>query len=68
MASKKASPYRSLFHLRQGGLHNWARNQGWSGSDSDKLPDKYKHQAAASDNPHVSKMGQFALNAKKFKH
>jgi hypothetical protein len=68
MDSKKASPYRSLFHLRKGGLHQWARKQGWSGSDSDTLPDEYKHKAAASNVEHVAKMGQFALSAKKFKH
>lgn len=60
--------YRALFKLRKGGLHDWARSQGWKGKDGDPLPDEYKHKAAASDNSHVQKMGQFALNAKKFKH
>lgn len=64
----KTSKYRAMFHLRKGGLHQWARKHGWSGSDSDPLPDEYKHKAAASDNTHVQHMGQFALNAKHFKH
>jgi hypothetical protein len=64
--AKRDSHYRAVFHLRKGGLHDWARKKGWSGSDSDPLPDEYKHEAASSDNPHTAKMGQFALNAKKF--
>lgn len=64
----RTSPNRALFHLRKGGLHQWARNQGWKGKDGDPLPDEYKHKAAASDTPHVAKMGNFALAAKKFKH
>ena len=59
--------HRAAFKVRAGGLHAGARNLGWSGKDSDPLPDKYKHEAAASDNPHVQKMGQFALNSKKWK-
>jgi len=68
MAEEKVSPHRALFHLRKGGLHQWARSHGFTGSDSDPLPDKFKKMAAASDNGHVAKMGNFALNAKKFKH
>jgi hypothetical protein len=64
----RSSHYRSIFKLRKGGLHEWARHHGWSGKDSDPLPDEYKHKAAASENGHVAKMGNFALNAKKFKH
>lgn len=63
----EVSSHRALFHLRKGGLHNWARNQGWEGKDSDPLPEEYKHKAAASDIPHVQKMGQFSLNAEHFK-
>ena len=62
------SHHRAMFHLRQGGLHDWARKHGWSGSDSDPLPESIKREAASSDNPHVSKMGHFALNAEKFHH
>jgi hypothetical protein len=55
-----------VFHLHKGGLHQWARTKGWKGSDSDPLPEKFKDEAAASNNPHVAKMGQFAKNSEKF--
>ena len=58
----RKSKYRAAFKARKGGLHQWARNQGWSGKDSEPLPEKYKHMAAGSDNEHTRKMGQFALN------
>ena len=54
--------HRTMIKVKKGKLHDWARRQGWSGKDSDTLPDTYKHMAAASDNPHTQKMGQFALN------
>jgi hypothetical protein len=56
------SDYRAMHHLRRGGLHQWARQRGFEGKDSDPLPEKYKTEAAASDNEHVRKMGQFAEN------
>ena len=62
MAEAKVSSHRAKFHLRKGGLHQWARQHGFTGSDSDPLPEKYKTMAAASDNEHVRKMGQFAKN------
>ena len=62
MAEGHVSDHRALFHLRKGGLHRWARSQGWSGSDSDPLPESIKAKAKASDNPHVAKMGNFAMN------
>jgi hypothetical protein len=59
---KKHSDHRALFHLHAGGLHKWA------GISTDKeVPEAKKREAAASDNPHVQKMGQFALNAEHFK-
>ena len=60
--AKNPSLYRALHHLRKGGLHQWARQHGFTGSDSDPLPEKYKDMAAKSDNPHVVKMGVFAKN------
>jgi hypothetical protein len=60
--AEHVSDHRALFHLRKGGLHQWARHHGFTGSDSDPLPEKYKTMAAASDNEHVRKMGQFAKN------
>jgi hypothetical protein len=51
-----------MHHLRKGGLHEWARSKGFTGSDSDPLPEKYKTEAANSDNPHVEKMGVLAKN------
>jgi hypothetical protein len=63
----RKSNHRAIFHLRKGGLHDWARSKGWKGSDSDPLPESYKSEAANSDNPHTAKMGHFALNSEKFK-
>ena len=60
--AKRNSSYRAVFHLRKGGLHQWARHHGFAGSDSDSLPEKYKHMAANSSSEHTRKMGQFALN------
>lgn len=57
-----------MFHLRAGGLHDWARRNGWSGSNSDPLPESIKEKAANSDNLHVARMGMFAKNAEKFHH
>jgi hypothetical protein len=62
VTAKRNSHYRSAFHLRKGGLHQWARKHGWSGSDSDKLPESIKAQAANSGNLHVKRMGIFAQN------
>jgi hypothetical protein len=62
MASKRNSSYRAVFHLRRGGLHDWARKHGWKGKDSDPLPESLKKEAKNSDNPHVAKMGNFAEN------
>jgi len=59
---KRNSHHRAMFHLREGGLHQWARTHGFKGSDSDPLPQEFKEKAANSDNEHVRKMGQFALN------
>ena len=56
------SHYRAVFHIRKGGLHQWARHHGFTGKDSEPLPEKYKHMAANSDNEHTRKMGQFALD------
>jgi hypothetical protein len=57
------SKYRAAFKVRKGGLHDWARRtQGWSGKDSDPLPESIKNKAAASSNPHTKKMGIFAQN------
>lgn len=56
------SKYRAAFKVRAGGLHQWARRHGWSGKDSDPLPESIKHAAANSDVKHTAKMGQFALN------
>jgi hypothetical protein len=61
------SHHRAIFDLRRGGLHDWARKHGWSGKDSDPLPQHLKEEAAHSDNPHTAKMGHFALNEEKFK-
>lgn len=62
MADGKVSDYRAVFHLRKGGLHQWARHRGFKGTDSDPLPEKYKEMAADSPIEHVRKMGQFAEN------
>lgn len=64
----KVSDHRVLFHLHKGGLHQWARHRGFTGSDSDPLPEKFKDMAAASDNAHVARMGHFAKNSEKFEH
>jgi hypothetical protein len=56
------SHHRAIFHLRRGGLHQWARSHGFKGKDSDPLPQKFKDMAASSDSPHVKKMGIFAQN------
>jgi N-acetylglutamate synthase-like GNAT family acetyltransferase len=56
------SHHRAIFHLRKGGLHAWARHHGFKGSDSDPLPESLKEEAKHSDNPHVAKMGNFAVN------
>lgn len=61
------SNYRAVFHLREGGLHEWARRHGWKGKASDPLPESYKQEAASSANPHTEKMGRFALNSEGFK-
>lgn len=65
MADGKVSDYRAAYHFRIGGLHQWARRYGFKGSDTDPLPEKYKHMAADSDVEHVRKMGQQALNFEK---
>jgi N-acetylglutamate synthase-like GNAT family acetyltransferase len=56
------SDNRTAFNIRSGGLHKWARKHGFKGSDSDPLPEKFKEEAANSDDEHTRKMGQFALN------
>jgi len=59
---KRNSGYRAMFHLRKGGLHKAM------GVPMDKpVPEEKKEEAAHSENPHVQKMGQFALNAEHFK-
>ena len=58
----RQSAHRVVFKLNRGGLHRWAQRHGWSGKESDPLPEKYKDMAAASDNPHTAKMGHFAKN------
>lgn len=70
MAKKVKNPslYRSIHHMRHGGLHRWARTQGWKGTDEDKIPQEYIDKAKGSDVPHVQKMGHFAETLKSFKH
>lgn len=63
MASKRNSGHRALFHLNKGGLHRWA-----GVPEGEPVPEAKKHEAANSDNPHVRKMGNFALSAEKFHH
>ena len=61
--STRNSHHRAMFHLRKGGLH---KHLGIP--EGQPIPEEKKREAANSDNPHVAKMGQFALNAAKFKH
>lgn len=57
------SPYRSLFHLRKGGLH-----KALHVSLDEKIPADKLSAAKHSKSEHMRKMAQFAENAKKFKH
>ena len=63
MAKSKVSPYRAIFHLRKGGLH-----KALGISSGDKIPSDKLQSAKNSNNEHLRKMAQFAINAKKFKH
>lgn len=57
------SDYRANFHLRKGGLH-----KALGIKEGEEIPEAKKKAAANSDNPHMAKMGQFAMNAEKFHH
>lgn len=66
MASRtKHNPslYRSLHHLRKGGLHRALHIP-----EDQKIPKERLHAAAKSDNEHVRKMAQMAINMSHFKH
>jgi hypothetical protein len=55
------SDHRAAFKVRAGALHRYL------GIDESKpIPQNLKQKAADSDNPHVAKMGQFALNSEKW--
>jgi N-acetylglutamate synthase-like GNAT family acetyltransferase len=60
--AERNSDHRAIHGLRHGALHAWARHHGFKGSDSDPLPESLKEEAKNSDNPHVAKMGNFAVN------
>ena len=63
MAKEKEGPterhsfHRAMAHLNHGALH---RHLGIP--EGETIPDEKKEEAAESDNPHVRKMGQMALN------
>lgn len=63
MAKTNVSPYRAIFHLRKGGLH-----KALGISSGETIPADKLESAKNSDNEHLRKMAQFAINAKKFKH
>jgi hypothetical protein len=68
MASKysiqeKHSFTRAMHHLKHGALH-----RHFGVSEDKPLTQAQKEEAANSSNPHLRKMGQFALNAAKWHH
>jgi hypothetical protein len=63
MAKHNASLYRSMHHLRKGGLH-----RALGISESESIPAKKLEAARHSDNEHVRKMAEFAHTMKGFKH
>jgi hypothetical protein len=64
MAKKhNVSLYRSLHHLRKGGLH-----RALGVASGEKIPAAKLASAANSDNEHVRKMAQFAKTMKSWKH
>lgn len=69
MAKEKEGPaerhsfHRAIAHLHGGALH---RHLGID--ESEPIPTEKKEEAANSDNPHVRKMGQMALNMESWHH
>jgi hypothetical protein len=67
MAEAKHTPterhsfHRAMAHLSHGALH---RHLGVA--EGEPIPTEKKQEAANSDNPHVAKMGQMALNMEKW--
>jgi hypothetical protein len=59
----RSSDYRAVFHLRKGGLH-----KALGIAEGKPIPEEKKEEAANSSNPHMQKMGQFALNASHWSH
>lgn len=57
------SSYRSLHHLRHGGLHDALHV-----SQDDKIPADKLEAATHSKNAHVKKMAVLAKNMKSWKH
>jgi hypothetical protein len=63
MAAKNPSLYRSMHHLRKGGLH-----RALHVAPDEKIPAEKLAAARNSDNEHVRKMAEFAHTMGKFKH
>lgn len=57
------SLYRSMHHLRKGGLH-----RALGIDESEPIPEKKLEAARNSDSEHVRKMAEFAHTMKGFKH
>jgi hypothetical protein len=57
------SLYRSMRHLRKGGLH-----RALGISESEPIPEKKLEAASHSENEHIRKMSQFAKTMSGFKH
>ncbi len=60
---EKHSFSRAMGHLKTGALH---RHLGVP--EGEPIPQEKKEEAAHSDNPHVLKMGQMALNMSHWSH
>ena len=63
MAKHNPSLYRSLHHLRKGGLH-----RALGVSESESIPKSKVEAATHSDNKHVAAMARFAQTMSHFKH
>ena len=61
--AKSTSSYRSMFHLRKGGLH-----KALHVAPDSPIPEGKLHAALHSNSEHLRKMAQFAQNAKSFHH
>lgn len=60
---KNPSLYRSMHHLRKGGLH-----RALGIPEGETIPKSKIEAATHSNNPHIVKMANFAQTMGKFKH